>query len=237
LDDPDIDITRYSDSEYSFFVALSGSPALGTYTFTVTSGSATRTATDTQTVIRQIPLPDVSSFYPQPGGTVSSYTPLLAWDPVEYGSLPLYYRLQILDTWGNLVYSTSRTLNMTSHLVPSGILWNGQSYSWRVRVTDSGNWVDVENRSHSAWQPFTMAYQLYTDSDGDGLLDNVEDTNQNGIVDAGETDPYDADSDSDGIIDGLEDWNRNGIVDPGETNPRVAESRALPSIPLLLLGD
>jgi len=237
LDDPNIEITRYSDSEYGFFVALSGSPALGTYTFTVTSGSATRTATDTQTILREIPLPDVTSFYPQSGGTVLSYTPLFAWDPVEYGGIPLYYRLQICDAWGNLVYSTSRTLNMTSNLVPSGILWSGESYYWRVRVTDSGNWVDVENRSHSAWQPFTMAYQLYSDSDGDGLLDDVEDANQNGTVDADETDPYDADSDNDGIIDGLEDWNRNGTVDPGETDPRVVESMALPFIPLLLLGD
>ena len=237
LDDPNIEITRYSDSAYDFFIAVPGQPDLNDYTFTVTSGNATRTTTDTQSVIRKIPLPDVSSFYPQPGGTVSSYTPLFAWNPVEYGSLPLYYRLQILDTWDNIVYSTSRTLNMTSHLVPSGILWNGQSYYWRVRVTDSGNWLDVENRSHSAWQPFTMAYQLYSDSDGDGLLDNVEDTNQNGTVDAGETDPNDADSDNDGIIDGLEDWNRNGIVDAGETDPRVGEFKALPSIHLLLLGD
>ena len=126
LDDPNLEIIRNSDSVYEFFVKVSGQPELGTYTFTVTSGNATRTATDTQTVIRQIPRPDVSSFYPQPGDTVSSYTPIFSWDPVEYESVPLYYRLQIIDAWGNLVVNTPRTLNMTAYVVPSGTLWNGQ---------------------------------------------------------------------------------------------------------------
>lgn len=42
------------------------------------------------------------------------------------------------------------------------------------------------------------------DSDDDGLLDGVEDANQNGIVDAGETNPCDRDSDNDGYTDGEE---------------------------------
>ena len=42
------------------------------------------------------------------------------------------------------------------------------------------------------------------DWDGDGLLDIEEDANQNGIVDVGETDPYNWDTDGDGISDGIE---------------------------------
>ncbi len=42
------------------------------------------------------------------------------------------------------------------------------------------------------------------DSDGDGIDDGVEDANQNGIVDGGETDPADDDSDNDGFSDGDE---------------------------------
>ncbi len=42
------------------------------------------------------------------------------------------------------------------------------------------------------------------DDDNDGILDNVEDANQNGIVDAGETSPRNADSDGDGLSDGDE---------------------------------
>lgn len=58
------------------------------------------------------------------------------------------------------------------------------------------------------------------DVDGDGLPDTLEDRNNNGALDPGETDYLHPDTDSDGIPDGLEDANRNGEVDEGETDPR-----------------
>jgi len=58
------------------------------------------------------------------------------------------------------------------------------------------------------------------DMDRDGLTDDIEDADGNGVRDPGETDWLRADTDGDGIPDGLEDWNRNGVVDPGETDPR-----------------
>jgi hypothetical protein len=60
---------------------------------------------------------------------------------------------------------------------------------------------------------------LDLDSDGDLILDAVEDANQNGIQDSGETGAYDSDSDDDLIRDGIEDTNVNGIFEPGETDP------------------
>ncbi len=63
-----------------------------------------------------------------------------------------------------------------------------------------------------------------TDWDGDGLPNNVEDKNGNGIVDPGETDPYDPDSDDDGLNDGTEDQNHNGQVDAGESDPLNPDS-------------
>ncbi len=62
------------------------------------------------------------------------------------------------------------------------------------------------------------------DSDSDGVWDGVEDANHNGQLDDGETDPLNPDSDSDGIRDGLEDKNGNGLVDPGETDPTSQDS-------------
>jgi hypothetical protein len=67
------------------------------------------------------------------------------------------------------------------------------------------------------------------DTDGDGLFNNEEDINANGIVDPGETDPNDSDSDDDGLNDGVEvlilgtnplliDSNGNGIPDGNENN-------------------
>jgi len=43
-----------------------------------------------------------------------------------------------------------------------------------------------------------------SDTDNDGIPDNIEDANHNGTVDAGETDPCNHDTDGDGIWDGTE---------------------------------
>ncbi|ABW67943.1 hypothetical protein Dole_2139 [Desulfosudis oleivorans Hxd3] len=50
-----------------------------------------------------------------------------------------------------------------------------------------------------------------TDTDDDGLSDDLEAISR--------TDRDDADTDDDGIFDGDEDTNQNGTVDPGETDP------------------
>ena len=55
------------------------------------------------------------------------------------------------------------------------------------------------------------------DSDNDGLTDNLEDVNNNGVVDAGETDLFDPDTDDDGLNDGLE-------VNTHGTNPLLKDS-------------
>ena len=49
------------------------------------------------------------------------------------------------------------------------------------------------------------------DRDGDGLPNDLEETTC--------TDPDDPDTDKDGIPDGVEDANQNGVVDSGETDP------------------
>lgn len=58
------------------------------------------------------------------------------------------------------------------------------------------------------------------DMDGDGIPDWVEDANNNGRWDPGETNFLRADTDGDGIPDGMEDVNLNGVTDDGETDPR-----------------
>ncbi len=57
------------------------------------------------------------------------------------------------------------------------------------------------------------------DTDDDGIIDGVEDANQNGIVDAGETDPCEEDTDGDGIQDGTElGYTMDDIGDDTDTN-------------------
>jgi hypothetical protein len=88
------------------------------------------------------------------------------------------------------------------------------------------------------------------DTDNDGLLDGTEiglaapqgsDTNLDVFIPDNDptstTDPLDKDSDNDGWLDGEEDENHNGKVDLGETDPNQAERKAMPWIPLLLLGE
>lgn len=58
------------------------------------------------------------------------------------------------------------------------------------------------------------------DSDEDGLLNLQEDMNGNGVVDAGETDPFNPDTDGDGLLDGEEGFLRFGWIWIPWTDPR-----------------
>lgn len=62
------------------------------------------------------------------------------------------------------------------------------------------------------------------DTDGDGILDGIEDYNKNGFVDSTESNPLVVDTDKDNITDGIEDFNQNGIVDIGETKTVSTDS-------------
>jgi len=138
-----------------FWIKIPGSPEIGTYTFTVTSGNMSGSAIDTQSVLRKIPLPDTSTFTPAKGTILHSNTCTFSWGTVK-AEVPVYYRLEIYKLKGGRVYSTGRMKDMLSHKVPDGILKPGQAYRWRIRVTDDSNWIKVQNRSNSKWQSFTM---------------------------------------------------------------------------------
>ena len=112
-------------------------------------------------MFREIPIPDLSNAIPQPNATIASLTPLFQWDLVDYDAVPLYYRIDIRDAGtGDFVYQNSRTLDLNSFALPEGVLDPGGSYEWRIRVTDSGNWLEVQNRSQTDWVPFVMGATL-----------------------------------------------------------------------------
>ena len=166
-----------------FFAMVDGAPQIGTYTFSVIAGGLTITATDTQAENRVIPLPDTNSFVPAAGTVVDSMTPVFSWDAVDFEDA--FYRFEIIDQWGNRVYATSRMPGMLSAVVPQWKLNPGQTYYWRVRVTDSDNWVDIQNRANSAWVEFTMADTLSHDATPALDLDSygvVTFSNENGIM-------------------------------------------------------
>lgn len=63
-----------------------------------------------------------------------------------------------------------------------------------------------------------------TDSDDDGVRDNYEDRNRNGVVDNDEMNPFNNDTDGDMLPDGVEDENMNGYYDEDETNPIIVDT-------------
>ena len=85
-------------------------------------------------------------------------------------------------------------------------------------------------------EAFTLGTNpVLRDSDGDGLIDGIEDRNQNGRRDLDESDATKWDTDSDGLCDGLckvekgqrlrgEDKNINGVVDEGESSPLLTDT-------------
>ncbi len=86
--------------------------------------------------------------------------------------------------------------------------------------TDGDGITDnVETGNDGVYNPDIDSNPLDTDTDDDGILDGIEDANHNGTVDTGETDPVSADTDEDSLSDGFEDANHNGHLDAGETDP------------------
>ncbi|MBK6848426.1 MAG: hypothetical protein IPG96_13175 [Proteobacteria bacterium] len=68
--------------------------------------------------------------------------------------------------------------------------------------------------------PAVAAPGTAEDCDADRLTNLEEDRNANGVVDGGETNPLVPDTDGDGLIDGLEEFNGDGKTDPAtETDP------------------
>ncbi|MDY6987365.1 MAG: right-handed parallel beta-helix repeat-containing protein [Thermodesulfobacteriota bacterium] len=67
----------------------------------------------------------------------------------------------------------------------------------------------------------TCTDPLDADTDDDGIQDGEEDSNQNGVQDYGETDPCEIDTDNDGIQDGTESGRTVADVDPSYTNTAI----------------
>lgn len=151
---------RYFGQFRDFWYQIDGPPALGKYTFRVTSKGMSGTTTDFQSINRVLPLPDITTFAPAEGETLTSKTPTFSWAPVEYPAGQIYYRLVIDDLTGKRIYGSGRIQNMHTHTIPEGTLQPGQTYRYSVRVIDSDDWVEIQNRSESQTLTFTMSEVL-----------------------------------------------------------------------------
>ena len=150
---------RYFPQFRDFWVSIPGAPETGTYTFTVTSGSKKGSASDTQSNIRSLPIPDTRTFSPTAGGTITTTSPIFSWKGIN-ADIPLYYRIDVKDTADKYIFRTRYVKDMFFTRAPPNMLKPGQTYRWRLRVADGNNWISLNNRSHSQWQTITVGPTL-----------------------------------------------------------------------------
>ncbi|UCE50896.1 MAG: amidohydrolase family protein [Desulfobacterales bacterium] len=154
------DFTYYPQFK-DFWIGIPGSPDIGTYTFTVMAGQMKGTAKDTVSTLRNIPIPDKFSLSPAQGQMLSVSSPSFKWQPVDYPFVPVYYQLVIWNpALTERIFESQIATDMHTITVPAGTLKPGRTYVWWVRVADSYNWSQTQNRTNSERITIQMAEQL-----------------------------------------------------------------------------
>ncbi len=149
----------YVPGSRDFWIKVPGLPQKGTYQFEIASAQERGSTFDYQDEIRTISTPESKSLLPLNQTYINSTTPTFSWEAAKT-DIPLYYRLEINKLSNVRVYSTRRCKNMVSHTIPKGVLKKGQSYRWRLRIADSDDWLNVQNRSQTRWQVFHIDKDL-----------------------------------------------------------------------------
>ena len=145
---------NYNPQWKAFWVVRPGFPEIGKYTFKLVSGNSFGSATDTQSAIKTIPIPDKSKFKPTKVENDSCRTPTFSYPSINEPN-PLYYQLQIRDLNHKHIYRTDYVRDMSSVRIPPDILKPGMTYQWRVRVADGPDWITLNNLSQSQWVNFS----------------------------------------------------------------------------------
>ena len=157
----DKDNFNYNPKWRSFWIVRAGIPEIGTYTFKVTSGKRSGLATDIQSIVTRIPLPDTNTFFPARGEAVTCTPPVFSWQKPN-NDKKLFYQVEIRDTNRKYVYRTHYVNDMRSVRLPPDILKSNKTYQWRVRVADGADWLSLNNRSQSGWVTFSTQDTLNT---------------------------------------------------------------------------
>ena len=150
---------KYIPQLRDFYIEIPGSPDVGTYTFTIYSKKKVGFATDTQSMNIIIPTPVLKTDTFNNGNVLQTTTPTLSWEAVKTQN-PIYYRIDIFDQSRNRIHRTSSIKNMLFYTVPKGILKPGQTYFWKIRISDSDQWSQEQNRSSSRLWKFSTKSEL-----------------------------------------------------------------------------
>jgi len=128
----------------------------------------------------------------------------------------------LVDGWVDTNKDSKKTMSEGEDLDLDGVVDKTETDP-RLMDTDKGGESDGSEVLKTGHNPLDPKDD-FVDTDGDGIVDKLEDKNGNGKVDPGETDPKKKDTDGDGVNDGVEDSNKNGKVDAGESNPTKADT-------------
>jgi len=145
---------NYNPQSRAFWIVQPGFPKIGKYTFKLAGGNSFGSTTDTQSIVKTIPIPDVSKFKPAKAQTEACRTPAFSWSSINEPNA-LYYQLQIRDLNRRHLYRTDYVRDMFSVRIPLDILKPGVTYQWRIIVADGPDWITLNNRSQSQWVTFS----------------------------------------------------------------------------------
>ena len=147
-----------------FWAMIPGEPQLGSYTFTVKSGDAQFSVADVQSENKKLLLANPNTYLPAEGAILRPNETKFSWEGGIFfkvrNNSPTFYQLQIGEPNKGRIYTSGFVKNMFSHNLPEGVLKPDREYDYRVRVSDSDNWVKAQNRSNSRWIRFKTAKSL-----------------------------------------------------------------------------
>jgi len=118
---------NYNLQSRAFWIVLPGIPETGTYSFRLTSGNSFGSATDIQSLVKTIPIPDISKLKPAKNETESCRTPAISRSSIDDPGT-LYYQLQLRDLNRRRVYRTDYIKDILSIRIPPDILSPGETY-------------------------------------------------------------------------------------------------------------
>ena len=174
---------KFNPQWRAFWIVRPGFPEIGKYTFKLVSGNSFGTATDTQSIVKTIPIPDIPEFKPAKAESEICRTPTFSWSSINEPNA-IYYQLQIRDLNRKHVYRTDFVRDMFSVRIPPEILKPGMTYQMRVRAADGPDWVMLNNRSQSHWvrfsrnqviTPCNYQYEVPAKTDDDWKISSLKD--------------------------------------------------------------
>ncbi len=152
-------LLNYSKEEFDFspnvadqyFLSVTGTPAVGTYNFSVKIGGVREHYETTQEDILKIPLPPMDSLVPHKNDIYPSGMVKFSWYRVKGA---WYYAIDIRDAdkksvVGAFTYCKLNTNNIHYELTPG-------EYEWRLVIMDGVEWRTINNRAHTKWVKFTV---------------------------------------------------------------------------------